>query len=83
MKDKLLKLATGEDFYVLEELTYKDNRYVIGTIIDKNSKKINENELIIFKVVIYQDKLSLDDILDEELATIVSNLFLNKMRNNK
>lgn len=82
MKNKLLKLATGEDYYVLEELTYDNNKYVIGTIVNRKEETLNENELIIFKVVIKNEKLALDDILDNKLATIISNKFLEKMRNN-
>ena len=83
MKDKLLELATGENYYVLEEINYNNDKYVIGTIVDINNNKIQENELIIFKVVIKDDKLSLDDILDEKTARIISSLFLKKMNNNK
>lgn len=79
MKDKVLTLQTGEEYYVLEELDYQNNKYVIGSICNLETEKMNENEYIIFQVTIKDDRLALDDILDDNLANTVSKKIMEKM----
>ena len=40
---------------------------------------MNENEYIIFQVTIKDDRLALDDILDDNLANTVSKKIMEKM----
>ena len=80
MKDKVLKLTDNIKIYVIDEMNYKDKKYIFAFEVTDNDDLI-EDKPYILEVVITNDNLTLNEIEDFETASIVNNLFLARMAN--
>lgn len=80
MKDKVLKLNDSTKIYVIDELNYKDKKYIFGFEVTKDDDLI-EDKPYILEVYISDDNLTLNEIEDFEVASVVQNIFLSKLSN--
>lgn len=81
MKDKVIKLKTNREFYILDELTITGRKFVFG--IECNTKaETTKNEYIVKEVKLKNDKLYIDNIENEEEIKYISNLFLENLKKN-
>lgn len=77
MKDYVIKLSNGAKAYVLDELEYKNKKYIFAVELDENDEPIKEN-VHSLEVLMNGDKLITKTITDFEIASVVNNLFLTK-----
>lgn len=75
MKDDVITLNGNVKCYVLDELNYKEKRYIFCVQIDENDEMI-ENSTSVFEVLIKDDKLITKAVEDFEVASVVNNLFI-------
>ena len=78
MKDDVITLNGNVKCYVLDELNYKEKRYIFCVQIDENDEMI-ENSTSVFEVLIKDDKLITKAVEDFEVASVVNNLFMARM----
>lgn len=77
MKDYIINLSGNLKAYVLDELEYKDNKYIFVVELDESGNPIKEN-VHALQVIIENDKLLTKSIEDFEIASVVNNLFITK-----
>ena len=82
MKDKVISLNSGEEYYILEELGYNGKKYALGLKCDLEHDTANEDELELFEISMNDGELVVLDVTNEELATEVTNRILEKIRKN-
>ena len=83
MKDKIFNLDNGKSLYVLEELEYKNQKFVFGTEVDKENEELKDNYIVLEVKITDADKLRLEEVSDFETLSVVNNLFLAKLANNE
>ena len=81
MKDKIITLKSGIDFYIIEEVDYKDKKYILGSKCDLIQDKISEEELNLFEISINNDDLVVNNV-EDETAQIVTSMIMEKISNN-
>ncbi len=81
MKDKIITLKSGIDFYIIEEVDYKDKKYILGSKCDLIQDKISEEELNLFEININNDDLVVNNV-EDETAQIVTSMIMEKISNN-
>lgn len=82
MKDKVISLNSGEEYYILEELEYNDRKFGLGLKCDLEHDTANEDELELFEISMDDGNLVILNVTDQELATEVTNRILEKIRKN-
>lgn len=82
MKDNIITLNNDIKCYVIDELTYKNKKYIFSLEIDENEEMI-ENAVHVFEVAIKDNKLITKNIEDFEISSIVNNLFIARQMENK
>lgn len=80
MKGYILNLSGDVKAYVLDELEYKNNKYIFVVELDENGEPIKENVQSL-QVVYNNDKLLTKPIEDFEVLSVVNNLFLTRTIN--
>lgn len=83
MKDIILKLKNNKDYYILEELSHNNKKYVLATEYNSEKEKLNENNLVIMEVKLVNDELIVDEINNDIEAEEVTLLFKKKIQNIK
>lgn len=82
MKDKIIKLHNGKDYYMLEEIKYDGKKYVLAAQCDLKEDTINERELFLMQIRMDQDHLIAEEVSDDTLANAVINEFQKKFQEN-
>lgn len=82
MKNMILKLKNEKDYYILEEISHNNKKYVLATECNLEKDEINEEELVVMEVKFIDDNLIVDEIHDDNVADEVIILFKEKFRNN-
>ena len=81
MKDKIIELNNGKNYYVLEDLTLDDKYYIYCSLVNVVNESVDENNFVIVEVRRKVDgSYSLIDIDDENDIFLITNLFLNKIK---
>ena len=81
MKDKIIELNNGKNYYVLEDLTLDDKYYIYCSLVNEANETVDENNFVIVEVRKKVDgSYSLIDIEDENDIFLITNLFLNKIK---
>lgn len=75
MKDKVIKNSDGTRLYVLDELDYKNKKYIMGTLVSETDEVI-PNSVKILEVLKEEDNTYTKEIEDFEIASVVNNMFL-------
>lgn len=75
MKDNVITLNGNIKCYVVDELTYKNKKYIFCLQLDENDEMV-ENATHVFEVAVKDDKLITKAIEDFEIASVVNNMFL-------
>lgn len=79
MKEKVIKVASMGDYYVIEELDYQSKKYILCFRIDE--EEINEKiiKLSLFEVNITNNDLTINNV-DDETAQIVTKIIMEKIK---
>lgn len=75
MKDNVITLNGNTKCYVVDELTYKNKKYIFCFQLDENDEMV-ENATFVFEVTVIEDKLITKPIEDFEVASVVNNMFI-------
>lgn len=75
MKDNVIRLNDDTKCYILDEMIYKNKKYVYCVEIDSNDELIKEN-MYVLEIIVRDDKLMTKEIEDLEIASAVTNMFL-------
>lgn len=79
MKDNVIILNDKIKCYVNDELTYKDKKYIFCIELDENESLINE-AVHVLEVSVKKNELITKPIEDFEIASVVNNLFLARLK---
>ena len=80
IKDRIIELENGTNYYVLEDITYMEKKYAIAAECDLENDTVDENKYIIIEIAIKNNDLYINNIENDELAKIVTKLLLEKFR---
>ncbi len=82
MKDKLVRLEGGLEYYILEEITVDKKKYCIAFQANEEHEEVM-NKFIICEVKMVNGSVFLDDINNIDDKERISNLLLDKMEKSK
>lgn len=82
LKDRVIYLNNNNSYYILEEIEYDYKKYVFAAKCDLEKETINEDEYVVKEIKLVNNELVTENILDDNLALCVTNLLLEKIRNN-
>ncbi|MFI3307655.1 MAG: hypothetical protein R3Y21_03725 [Mycoplasmatota bacterium] len=77
MIDKIITLDSGIDVYILNQVDYLDRKFVLVTVVDKETKKLSE-QFAILELVLHEGEHSFTDVTDKEILLAVGKLFSEK-----
>ena len=80
MIDRIIVLDDKTNIYILDEIEYKNQKFVYGVECEFSRKNINEN-CYILQVDMDDNKILLKDIEDFETMSVVNNIFLSRIKN--
>lgn len=80
VKDKIIELENGTNYYVLEETEYNDKKYVLAAQCDLEKEELNEDDYIVMEIKIEDDALVTKNIHDDNIVRIVTEKLINKVR---
>lgn len=80
MKNLILKLKNGKDYYIIEEILHNNKKYALATEYNSEKNIINEEELVIMEVKVIDKDLIVDEIHDDKIAEEVSIAFTEKLQ---
>lgn len=78
MKGNVIKLSEEAKCMVLDEIEYKSKKYILCIEID-DEEHIVEDSIFIRQVSIVNDELVIVPLDDFEVSSIVNNIFLAKL----
>lgn len=80
IKDKIIELENGTNYYILDDIAYKEKKYVLAAECDSKNDSINENKYIVMELKINNNELFIVNIEDDNIANIVTRLLIEKVR---
>lgn len=80
MKDKIIKINSGVEYYIIEELNYEEQKYILATECNLKKDEIDEEKLVLFKINIKDNDLIVENIEDQVLAEKVTEKIIEKIR---
>jgi hypothetical protein len=82
VKDKVIQMENGENYYILEEVEYNNRKYAFCLQCDLNEDKLNEDDYFVVEICLDDENISIKNIENDELAKTVSTLLLQKIQKN-
>ncbi|MBR3161118.1 MAG: hypothetical protein IKF19_00100 [Bacilli bacterium] len=82
MKDRIITLNSGINFYIIEELEYQNKKYILGSKCDLKKEIINQEELDLFEISIKDNNLVLNNV-EDKTAQIITSIIIEKIQQNK
>ena len=79
MIDKIIKLTDNTTIYILDEIDYKNKKFIYGVECDSETELLKENYFVL-EVKVKNDILTLDNINDVEIESVVNNIFLSRVK---
>lgn len=80
IRDKIIELESGINYYILEEITYNNKKYALAVECDLEKEEINEDKYIVMELKLENNNLITADIEDDKEAAIISKMLLEKAR---
>ena len=81
VKDKIIELENGTNYYILEEITYNDSKYILAAECNLDTEEVNEDEYIVQEIKLNNADLVTANIEDDTIAQTVTKLLIEKVRN--
>ena len=76
--DKVIELDNGVNYYIIEEMDVKNRKFILGKIVDLETDKVKDNDLIVKELVNTNDGVITVNIEDSKEAEAVTKLLLEK-----
>ena len=83
IKDKIIQMENGLNYYVLEEVEYNNKKYVISVECDLDKDDIKEDDYLIMEVALSGNDIVIKNVNSEKVAKIVSSILLEKIQKDK
>lgn len=81
IKDKIIEMDNGKNYYILEEISYNGKKYLLAAECNLEKDEINKEDYLVLELDIENYDLKVNTIENDELAQIVTNMLINKIRN--
>lgn len=82
IKDKIIELNNGINYYILDEISYNNKKYILAAECDLEQDKLNEENYVVAEIKVEGTDLVTADIEDEEISQIVTKMLIEKVRKN-
>ena len=80
MKDKILRLKNGMQYYVLDEITEDKKTYIFAVQVDNDADTTTNNYIVCYyNNTLNKSDLALNDIFDKMLYERIVGEFLKRM----
>lgn len=80
IKDKIIELTNGINYYILEELSYNNKKYILAAECDLDKDYVDESKYIVMEIKVNGTDLITSDIEDETTSKIVTKMLIDKVR---
>jgi hypothetical protein len=80
MRDSIVTLENGINYYIYEDLDMNGKKYVIGSMIDVYNQDLDTDNLLVKEIVKDGDSYAVTSIEDEKIAQEVSKLLISKIQ---
>lgn len=81
VKDKVIQMEDGKNYYVLEEVEYLNRKFLLSLECDLDKDTINEEDYLVMELVLENNDLVIKRVLDENITKTVVVMLLQKIRN--
>ena len=81
IKDRIVELQNGVNYYILEDITYMQRKYILAAECDVENDDVDEDKYIVMEMKINNNDLYVVNIEDDQTINIVTKLLLEKVRN--
>lgn len=79
MIDKVIKLDNNLEYYVLDEMTYEGNNYLMGLQVDNEKEGITNNYIFVETIKDINGNVTLIDIESPDLLEKIGNMFIERL----
>lgn len=83
IKDKIVELENGTNYYILEDITYNNKKYVLCAMCDLKNDILESEDYVVMELEIKNSELFINNIEDDNIALEVSKLLIEKVRKEK
>ena len=80
IKDRIIELENGTNYYILDDITYMEKKYVLVAECDLEKDLVKEDKYIVMELKINNNDLYIVNIKDNNLANIVTKLLIEKVK---
>lgn len=81
MKNSLINLKNGNSFYILEDTVYNNKNYALAVSI--NEDDTNKMNVVVMEYYFENGQIMVSEIVDDNIAKIVTELLQQKLQNNE
>lgn len=82
IKDKIIELNNGINYYILDEISYNNKKYILAAECELEKDELKEDNYIIAEIKVEGTDLVTADIEDEELSQTITKMLIEKVRKN-
>lgn len=82
IKDKIIQMDNNKSYYVLEDVEYNGKKYILSVECDLDKDTVNEDDYFVMELDFNDDELSIKHIENDEVAKMVIELLMDKIRKN-
>lgn len=82
IKNKVIELNDGINYYVLEEVSHDNKKYILTVECDLENENLNADEFLVMEIKISGTDLITSPIEDDELSKLITKMLLDKIKNN-
>ncbi|MCR4581322.1 MAG: DUF1292 domain-containing protein [Bacilli bacterium] len=79
MKDTIISLDNGVNYYILDELNYFENYYVVGAMMDMSKMTIDDENLVVKRLIKENGEQRIESIEDPVEAEAVTKIIFSKL----
>ena len=79
IKDRIIELENGTNYYILDDITDMQKKYVLAAECDLKNDSVNEDKYIVMEIKINNNDLFIVNIKDDNIASIVTKLLIEKV----
>ena len=83
IKNRIIQMENGRNYYVLEEVEYNNKKYVLSVECDLDEDDIEEDDYLIMEVALSGNDIVIKNVNSEKVAKIVSSILLEKIQKDK
>jgi len=80
VKDKVIEMENGHNYYILEEVEYNNKKYVLSLECDLENDKIDKENYYVMEFSIVNNDIVVKNIEDDEVAKIVASMLFDKIK---